>query len=162
AMGWAIKSILRAAPPRQIDIQRILIVQLDHFGDAILSTGMLRGLKAAYPSAQLDVLASSSNSELFANVPEVHRVFVSPIHRLARGGRFGWVLSTLRWGWRLKREGYDLAIDPRGDFPSAVILWLTGAPIRLGWDCGGGGFLLTHRAEFVRDRHEVLSRQALL
>ena len=34
--------------------------------------------------------------------------------------------------------------------------------MRLGWGSGGGGFLLTHQAEFVWGRHEVLSRQALL
>jgi lipopolysaccharide heptosyltransferase II len=175
AVGWGIARLLRVlgwhhAPhdellphaAREANYRNILLVQLDHLGDAILSTGLLQGLKAAYPEARIDVLASNSNAELFASLPEIDRVFVSRVNRFDRSRRFGWMLAALRWGWRLRRQRYDLAIDPRGDFPSAVILWLTRARVRLGWSCGGGGFLLTHRAEFVWDRHEVLSRQALL
>jgi ADP-heptose:LPS heptosyltransferase len=92
----------------------------------------------------------------------VSRVFVSQVTRFSGGGPWKWIGSTIRWGRQLQQYGYDLAIDPRGDFPSAVILRFCGAPVRLGWGCGGGGFLLTHEAEFVWGRHEVLSRQALL
>jgi heptosyltransferase-2 len=55
-----------------------------------------------------------------------------------------------------------LGIDVRGDFPAVVILWLSAARRRLGWACGGGGFLLTDTAAFLWGRHEVRSRQALL
>jgi lipopolysaccharide heptosyltransferase II len=140
----------------------ILLVQLDHLGDAILSIGLLRGLKAAWPRARIDVLASPSNAQLFDCLPEVRRVFVAQVTRFCGAGTLPWIASTLRWGWSLRRYRYDLAIDPRGDLPAAVILRLCGAPVRLGWGCGGGGFLLTHQAEFVWGRHEVLSRQALL
>ena len=56
----------------------------------------------------------------------------------------------------------DLAIDVRGEFPLALILWLCGARRRLGWSAGGGGFLLTDSARFVPDRPEIESRAALL
>jgi ADP-heptose:LPS heptosyltransferase len=62
----------------------------------------------------------------------------------------------------LRGRGFDLAIDVRGEFPLAMVLWLSGARRRIGWDCGGGGFLLTDSADFQRGRPEVLSRHALL
>jgi ADP-heptose:LPS heptosyltransferase len=162
AIGWSVVGLLRAVPTRSPVIRSILLVQLDHLGDAILSTGLLRGLRGAYPEARIDVLASPANAEFFELLVEVDRVFVSRVTRFGGGHVFGWIWSMLHWGWRLRRQAYDLAIDARGDFPAAVILRLCGAPVRLGWGSGGGGFLLTHQADFVWGRHEVLSRQALL
>jgi heptosyltransferase-2 len=62
----------------------------------------------------------------------------------------------------MRFRGVDLAIDVRGEFPLAVILWLSGARTRLGWNSGGGGFLLTHSPRYVDGRAEVDSRRALL
>jgi ADP-heptose:LPS heptosyltransferase len=42
------------------------------------------------------------------------------------------------------------------------MLWLSGARRRVGWACGGGGFLLTESPDFVLDRPEAQSRLALL
>jgi ADP-heptose:LPS heptosyltransferase len=72
------------------------------------------------------------------------------------------MLSALWWGFYLRRRRVDLGIDVRGEFPHVVILWLCGARRRLGWSCGGGGFLLTDSPRFVPNRPEVESRLALL
>ena len=50
----------------------------------------------------------------------------------------------------------------RGEFPLALTLWISGARCRVGWDSGGGGFLLTDVAPFVHGRPEVASRTTLL
>ncbi len=144
------------------DPRRILLVQLDHLGDAILSTGFLAGLRWLYPRATIDVLAAPWNRGLFEALPEVDRVFVAARNRFARCGWFGWIGSTLWWGLFFRRRRPDLAIDVRGEFPHAMLMWLSGAPRRLGWDCGGGGFLLTDRPAWKPHRHEADSRMALL
>jgi len=142
----------------------ILLVQLDHLGDAIITTSILPALRSRYPDASIEVLAGAWNREVFEACPEVDRVHVSQVNRFARGGlkRFAWIPATFWWGLRLRRRRVDLGIDVRGEFPLALILWLCGARRRVGWDCGGGGFLLTDRADFVPGRPEVLSRWALL
>ena len=145
------------------DPRTILLVQLDHLGDAIISTVMLPPLRARYPKASIEVLAGPWNREIFEAAPEVDRVHVSRLNRFARGRRgLGWIFSALWWGLALRRRRVDLAIDCRGEFPLGVILWLSGARRRVGWDCGGGGFLLTDSPPFVPDRPEVDSRLALL
>lgn len=144
------------------DPRRILLVQLDHLGDAILSQPMLPALRARWPKATIEVLCSPWNLEVFAAAPEVDVLHVSRRNRFARAGRMGWMLAALAWGWRLRRRNIDLAIDVRGEFPLALILWLSGAPRRIGWACGGGGFLLTDSPDYVPQRHEVESRWALL
>ncbi|MHC4179243.1 MAG: glycosyltransferase family 9 protein [Planctomycetota bacterium] len=152
------------APEKRHDPKVILLVQLDHLGDAIISTTMFPALRKQYPEASIEVLAGAWNREVFEALPEVSRVHVSRANRFARGGlhRFAWIPATLWWGLILRRRKVDLGIDVRGEFPAAVILWLCGARRRLGWDCGGGGFLLTDSPRFVADRPEVESRMALL
>jgi len=142
--------------------QAILVVQLDHMGDAILSIGLFDALRRHYPGASIEVLVGAWNRDLFEAMPEVDRVHVSRINRFSRAGRFGWPIATLWCGWLLRRRNIDLAIDVRGEFPSALILWLCGARRRLGWAAGGGGFLLTDSPSHVPDRPEIESRRALL
>ncbi|MCL6503518.1 MAG: glycosyltransferase family 9 protein [Pirellulales bacterium] len=150
----------RHLPPQQV--QRILIVQLDHLGDAIITLGMLPALRERFPSAEIHVLAAPWNAAVFVTSPHVARVHISRLNRFARGHRTGWLWAQCWWGWRLRRWRYDLAIDVRGELPLVLLLWLSGARRRLGWDGGGGGFLLTDRAAFVPGRPELLSRLALI
>ena len=157
--AWFSKRGLVAADPNVI-----LLIQLDHLGDAIITTTMLPALRQRYPAASIEVLAGPWNRAVFEAAPEVDRIHVSRINRFARGHvtRFAWIAAMLWWGLRLRRRNIDLGIDVRGDFPAAVVLWLCGARRRLGWNCGGGGFLLTDSADYMLDRPEVESRWALL
>ncbi len=112
---------------RPVDPQRILVVQLDHLGDAVLSTGALRTLRRRFPAAQIEALVAPWNRELFAACGDVDRVHVMDVTRFSRHGRGGWILAIARFGWRLRRRRFDLGIDMRGEFPNALLLWLCGA-----------------------------------
>jgi len=150
----------RRCPPRP---RSILIVQLDHIGDAVLSTPMLRAIHTHFPDAAIDVLASQSNREVFEADSHVRRVHVSQRNWLARGaGAQSFLGEAFRLARHIRQLGYDLGIDPRGDFLVALVLWLAGIPRRLGWSCGGGGFLLTDLARWDASRHEAESRRALV
>ncbi len=142
--------------------RRILVVQLDHLGDAILTTPLLEGLAACYPQATIEVLAGSANAGWFAMLPSVKRIHVLEANRFSREGRRGWVRAVFSCGLKMRARRFDLAIDVRGDFPVVVLMWLSGARRRVGWDSGGGGFLLTDSSEYVPNRHEIDSRRALL
>ncbi len=140
----------------------ILLVQLDHLGDAVISTAMLEPLRRRYPGARIEVLAGAWNCELFRNCEQVDAVHVSRVNRFARRGGALWAPALLYWGLTLRRRRFDWAVDVRGELPLALLLWLTGARRRVGWNCGGGGFLLTDSPAFVPERPEVDSRRALL
>ena len=167
AVGWALLRLLRrdqrdAAPPSPQCVKRILLIQLDHFGDAVLTTSILPTLRRRFPEAAVDVLAAPWNWEVFSASQVVARIHISRRNRFHRGVSWLWPLGLLYWAWKLRSTGYDLAVDVRGDFVNAVLMWAAGIPSRLGWDCAGGGFLLTHSAPFQPGRHEVHSRHALL
>ena len=143
--------------------RRILLVQLDHLGDAVLTSPLLARLHAAYPAARIDVLASPSNREVFEADPHVHRVHLAARNWFERR-RGRWALGSAVWelGRSLRVARYDLGIDVRGDILTVLVLALAGIPRRVGWAMGGGGFLLTDVAEWIPGRHEVGSRLALL
>jgi heptosyltransferase-2 len=154
----------RSRPASRVDRpRRILVVQLDHLGDAVLSTPLIAELRAAYPEAAIDVLASPSNHEVFQANPHVDNVRVAERTWFERRpDRWGLVTAVWSLGGSLRGQGYELGIDVRGDVLSVVVLALAGVPRRAGWAMGGGAFLLTDVAEWIPGRHEVKSRLALL
>ena len=127
-----------------------MIVQLDHLGDAVLSTPLIAELHAAYPGSIIDVLASPSNHEVFKADPHVNRVQVAERTWFERRPE-RWGLAQAVWslGRSLRRYRYDLGIDVRGDVLSVLVLALAGIPRRVGWAMGGGAFLLTDVATWI-------------
>ena len=165
AVGSLLMAAWRAArPPIRVETPRkILVVQLDHMGDAILSTPILPRLRAAYPDASIEVLASPSNREVFEAEPEVDRVHLADRNWFERQpGRRSLFSAVWTLGRSLRSHRFDLGIDVRGDILTVFVLTLAGIPRRLGWAMGGGGFLLTDVAAWVPGRHEVESRRALI
>ena len=130
----------------------------------MLTSPLIARLRAAYPEATIDVLASPSNHEVFEADP---RRRPGPDRRadlVRAAARAAGDCSAAVWelGRSLRGEGYDLGIDVRGDVLTVLVLALAGIPRRVGWAMGGGAFLLTDVADWVRGRHEVRSRLALL
>jgi len=143
-------------------VRSILLIQLDHLGDALLTTAMISSIRRRWPQARIEVLAASWNQEIFNRLPEIDAVHVSNVNRFRRPGTWLWPLALPYWSWRLRQHKFDLAIDVRGELPHALLMQLAGCKRRAGWPAGGGGFLLTDHAEYVADRHELDNRRALL
>jgi ADP-heptose:LPS heptosyltransferase len=163
--GAILVAIVRKARPARTVARprKILVVQLDHLGDAVLSTPLIAELQAAYPEATIDVLASPSNHEVFEADPLVNLVKVAERTWFERRpDRWGLITAVWNLGWSLRAVRYDLGIDVRGDVLTVMVLALAGIPRRVGWAMGGGAFLLTDVAPWVPGRHEVKSRLALL
>ncbi len=151
-----------ADPFRATPLRRVLVIQLDHLGDAVLTTPMLALLRKRHPEATLDVLASPSNASYFATCPHVDSVILSKRTWFDRKQNL-WAWAGVVWslGRSLRSRHYDLGIDVRGDILTILVLWLAGIPRRMGWKMGGGGVSLTDAGTWVPVRHEMLSRFSL-
>ncbi len=89
-------------------IYRILLCRPNHrLGNLLLLTPLLAELQRSFPGTQVDLLVGGEQaSSLFKAFPNVGNVFRLPRHALREPLRFIRVMRALR------RERYDLAIDP--------------------------------------------------
>ncbi|MGQ0720851.1 MAG: glycosyltransferase family 9 protein [Candidatus Eiseniibacteriota bacterium] len=128
---------------------RILVIKLAAAGDTVLLVPTLRALRRRFPAAHIHWLVSPVNEELARTVPYVDGW-------TAWDGRFG---SLAKLVAQLRDLRFDVALDfeqwARG---SALLAFLSGAPVRLGFDTPGQSRagLFTRACPKSSGRHELL------
>ncbi len=105
-------------------------------GDIILTTPVLRNLKHAFPHARITYLAEQPFAELLQ-----HHPCVDEIISLDRQGK------QMPIFLKLLQTRYDAAIDLFGNPRSAVLMWASGARMRIGGDFRGRRHLYTHKIQ---------------
>jgi lipopolysaccharide heptosyltransferase II len=101
---------------------RILVTRLRYLGDVILTTPAVAALKARYPGWEIHYLAERPYASILEGNPDLARVIGVP-----RGGPA--VLGALR---DLRRARFSAAIDLFYNPRSALMLYLSGIPVRAG------------------------------
>lgn len=141
-------------------IRKILFIEIWGIGDLVIASPALEAVKNQWPSVEITLLSKSYASDVFKYAKTVDQfVFYDfPWTRYKQKYRL------LSWDWlglmrlikKLRREGFDLAIDARGDFRNNVLSFLIGAKRRLGYDWSGGGCFLTDVATFdYKNNHRI-------
>lgn len=136
------------APPEHGGLapQRVLVVKLADLGDALLTTPLVRALRAAWPSAALDVLTTPQAAVAYRHAADVDGIATIEVHRRrpagagARAGSGG--LARLAVAARvlaaLRRRRYDVVVlchplvTRRGALKHAAVVRAVGAPVRAG------------------------------
>lgn len=127
---------------------RVLVIRPGGIGDAVLLLPSLRVLRERFPSAEIDVLAEARNAEIFTFCEPVTTIFL--YHRV-------------RDLIRVFRQSYDLVIDTeQWHRLSAVVAFLTRAPVRVGFATNDRARLFSHRVPYDQETYEVLSFLQLL
>lgn len=159
------------ADPATFEFQRILVIRIDHIGDVVMSTPIFRALRSRYPNARIVAMTGSWGKGVLANNPNIDDivVFDAPWWAGVRGGGRRW--SRL-WQFatdyrqllrRLRKEKFDLVLDPRGDMRHIAMFALaSGAPYRIGYGRTGGAYLLTHEVPFRPKLHNVAKNREIL
>ncbi|CCP05172.1 heptosyltransferase III [Erwinia amylovora MR1] len=81
-------------PPFSHQPERILVIKFRHHGDMLLTTPVIRSLKAAWPEAKIDVLLYEETRAMLACHPDIHRIYA--IDRTWK--KKGYVFSLARSG----------------------------------------------------------------
>jgi ADP-heptose:LPS heptosyltransferase len=149
--------ILPALPPPHIPARprRILLSNMAHLGDVLISTSVLPVIKNAYPDAEIGFIVGKWSLPVLLNHPMVDMVHIVD-HWFLNRTQEGWIrkvlnhLETRNIAIREIREaGYDAAIDLYSYFPNAIpLLKKAGIPVRIGYSSGGFGSLLTNPVPF--------------
>lgn len=142
-----------AAPVQLPARSRILVVRAGDMGDALLATPMLRALRARYPAARMDLLASACAGNILGECPHVDSIYTLPPRPSS---------ATVALAASLRSASYDAVIFanhltlPSGRSWRRALAALIGAPLTVGLDNGHGGFLRLRILDLgFGARHEV-------
>ncbi len=119
-------------PPGR-EIRSILLIRIRAFGDTLLTTPTLRGLKAAYPQARLSVLVEPAMAMILEGLPYIDEIVTFDRQGSKKGGWLGELKANLALWKRLRSAGYDLVVDVLGTPRTAWLALVTGAPTRVGF-----------------------------
>jgi lipopolysaccharide heptosyltransferase II len=159
--------IRRAVKPSPESIRRILVIEPWNVGDVVLATPVLSELRRRYPKAKISILAKPPARDLLEGSGLVDDVipfdlpWTAQRNKLRRSFSF---LPEMRSLVRvLKARRFDMTVDSRMDIRSNLLAAMSGARYRIGYDIGGGGWLLTHALPSDRDNsHKIDDWLALL
>jgi ADP-heptose:LPS heptosyltransferase len=119
-LGWAF-SLRRLSPAFRrnrgnLAPYSILVVRLDHIGDVVLSSPLLRELRRLYPEAHITILVGSVARPLVEYCPHVDEVLDLPAGTKPFTSLIPDLRSTVAFcKSKLKRRFWDLVIVPRWD-----------------------------------------------
>jgi len=119
----------------------IAIYSPNWVGDAALSLPFISNIKLKHPDSKIIVLCKKWVSSVYLNHPDIDDLIVIP-----RGKNNG-VVNTLSTGLSLRNLNIDVFYSLTDSFRSSIIMWLSGAIKRVGFNVQGRGLFLTHKPE---------------
>lgn len=121
----------------------ILIIRPGGIGDAVLLLPAIRALRSHLPDVNMDILCEKRNAGIFSLTDDINNVYLYD--------------KDLEIFKCLKTK-YDAVIDTeQWHRLSAVVAYLTKAPVRIGFDTNERRKLFTHAVSYSHDRYEVYS-----
>ncbi|MDP3766182.1 MAG: glycosyltransferase family 9 protein [Nanoarchaeota archaeon] len=125
-----------------IKIDKILVIQLWGIGETILTLPAIEALRKKYPEAEIDVLATSRNKDVFFNNKNVDNIITL---RLNPFSIFNFILKHIK--------KYDLAVDMEEYLNiSAILSFFAGKRI-VGYSHNSRARLYTDRVKYNDRQH---------
>jgi predicted lipopolysaccharide heptosyltransferase III len=125
--------------------RRILVVRPRAAGDVLLATPAVRAIRRRFPDAHVAFAVRRNMLPLVAGNPDASEIVVIDAfedRRLPPARR--WLLRA-EFYWKLRRARFDWAIDLHGGPRSALVVFASGARVRVGYDTRGRGRAYTLR-----------------
>ena len=130
-------------------IKRVVVRGTNWVGDSLMTIPALRALRRVLPDAHITLVIRPGTKGIFSEADFIDEILVYD-----RKNAFSIVAQVREW----KRRKFDLAVLFQNAFEAALIPFLAGVPLRLGYATESRQALLTHPLplpEWRDDRHEV-------
>ena len=130
-------------------IKRVVVRGTNWVGDSLMTIPALRALRRVLPDAHITLVIRPGTKGLFSDVDFIDEILVYD-----RKNAFSVVPQVREW----KRRRFDLAVLFQNAFEAALIPFLAGVPLRLGYATESRQALLTHPLplpDWRSSRHEV-------
>lgn len=123
---------------------KIALFAPNWIGDMVMSHSLIQVIRERYPHAQLDVYAPEPAVQIAQLMPEVHHAIPLPfVH-----GKLDW---RKRRAFARGMGTYDTAFVLPNSLKSALLPWLSGVAVRVGWLGEWRYGLLTHTQRLPKD-----------
>jgi heptosyltransferase I len=120
---------LRAAKP-----SRFLVVKFGSLGDIVHCLPSVAQLRNVFPHAEIDWLIERKNKVVVELSGLNVRLIPIDTYQWRNSPGIGSAKEIAEFVWALRTDGYDCTIDFQGLLKSAFFGYLSGAPIRIGWE----------------------------
>jgi len=129
---------------------KILLIQTAFIGDVVLATSVLEKLHKFYPQADIDALVRKGNESLFTSHPFLHKVLVWDKQNSK-------LSNLLKIAKQVRSAKYDVVINLHRFASSGLIVFLSGAKERIGFDKNPFSFCYTKKVKHIigNGKHEV-------
>jgi heptosyltransferase-1 len=122
-------------------IDRILIVRLSAIGDVVRTLPALAMIRRRFPGAFIAWAVEEKAGEILVGRKDLDEVILFPRRSLVKQARnpltlFSALSTLYRFIRDLRSQRFDVVVDFHGLLKSALISYLSGAPIRLGFGKG--------------------------
>ena len=159
SIGYSLLNFIRFfKKPQNIPdiVKKILVFKLDHIGDVLMITPALKALKSKYPNASLTVVVGSWSKDILKGNPDVEEILLYDAYWFNRNRNKKLDIKKT-WGFikELRKRRFDIFYSFRGDFMGILMGSLLRIPVRVAFNNGGGGFLLTHPITPIENIHQV-------
>ena len=114
------------------DYKNILVINLMHLGDLMLTTPVFRTLRANYPQARITLLADKKLRELVECNPHLDACLF-----LDKKGKDDHLLSFLHFARRLRKQHFDLVINLHRNERASALAALSGGKHIIGYSKPG-------------------------
>ncbi|HEU4769120.1 MAG TPA: glycosyltransferase family 9 protein, partial [Pyrinomonadaceae bacterium] len=131
------------------DIKRVVVRGTNWVGDSVMTVPALRALRRVLPDANITLAIRPSAKGIFAGVDFIDDVLVYD-----RRNAFSVISQVREW----RRRKFDLAVLFQNAFEAALIPFLAGVPVRLGYATESRQAMLTHPLplpDWRSSKHEV-------
>lgn len=125
-------------PLHELTPRRIALIKPSALGDIANSLPVLTALRRRFPEAHITWIVNRSFEPLLRGHPDLDATMPFDRQRF-RGGIFQASLGFTRFLRRLRRQGFDLAIDLQGLLRTGLMSLATGAARRIGLSCAREG-----------------------
>jgi lipopolysaccharide heptosyltransferase I len=119
---------------RRREFRKILLIKLSAVGDVVHTLPVLNKLRRRFPNAQIDWLVTPAIGELLRHHPALNSVIDFERDTTAPPWAWSALTSYTRLAAKLRSAGYDLAIDLHCQSRTAFLAFVSGAPVRIGFD----------------------------
>ncbi len=106
-------------------MKNILLIKLRYLGDVVLCTPLLPLVRKRFPGAKITFLVNPGAAEVLEGNPYLDAVWELP--------RQSW-WQQLKFIQQIRAIDFDVVIDLTDGDRSAFLAWVTGAPVRLGYN----------------------------